>query len=133
MVEAVMLWNEPNNLSHWDFKSDPEWKAFAEMAIAGARAARQVNPDLPIVLGGISPIDPHFMQLMASHGVLDHVDIVALHGFPLDWNHWNVYEWPQKLDEIRAVTSKPIWVSEVGASSFGAEEVQVFGLQKMAE
>ena len=23
MVEAVMLWNEPNNLSHWDFKIDP--------------------------------------------------------------------------------------------------------------
>ena len=133
MVEAVMLWNEPNNLSHWDFKTDPEWKVFAEMAIAGAQAVRRINPEIPIVLGGISPIDPHFMKLMASHGVLDHVDVVAVHGFPLDWNHWNVYEWPQKLDEIRAVTSKPIWVSEVGASSFGAEEVQVFGLQKMAE
>ena len=24
----------------------------------------------------------------ADHGVLDHVDVVALHGFPLDWNHW---------------------------------------------
>ncbi len=35
MVEAVMLWNEPNNLSHWDFKLDPEWKMFAEMAKAG--------------------------------------------------------------------------------------------------
>ncbi len=57
MVEAVMLWNEPNNLSHWDFKIDPEWKKFAEMAIAGARAVRQVNPEMKIVLGGISPID----------------------------------------------------------------------------
>ena len=44
MVEAVMLWNEPNNLSHWDFKSDPEWKAFAQTAIAGAKAIRRVNP-----------------------------------------------------------------------------------------
>src|SRR5213082_371352 len=35
--------------------------------------------------------------------------------------------------EIRAVTAKPVWVSEAGASSFGAEEVQVFGLHKMAE
>ena len=25
MVEAVMLWNEPNNLSHWDFKIDSEY------------------------------------------------------------------------------------------------------------
>jgi beta-xylosidase len=133
MVEAVMLWNEPNNLSHWDFKIDPTWKMFADMAIAGARAVRQVNPELKIVLGGISPIDPNFVQLMASYGVLDAVDVVAVHGFPLDWNHWSIHEWPHKLDEVRAVTNKPIWVSEAGASSFGAEEVQVFGLQKTAE
>lgn len=133
MVEAVMLWNEPNNLSHWDFKTDPEWKAFAQTVIAGAQAIRKVNPAIPIVLGGISPIDPNFMQLMKSLGVLDNVDVVAIHGFPLDWNHWNINEWPQKLDEIRAITDKPIWVSEAGASSFGAEEVQVFGLQKTAE
>ena len=25
MVEAVMLWNEPNNLSHWDFNLDPDF------------------------------------------------------------------------------------------------------------
>ncbi|HEX4663966.1 MAG TPA: beta-xylosidase [Terriglobales bacterium] len=133
MVEAVMLWNEPNNLSHWDFKIDPEWKMFAEMAIVAAKAIRRVNPELPIVLGGISPIDPHFIRLMASHGVLDAVDVVAVHGFPLDWNHWNVNEWPAKLDEVREVTKLPIWISEVGASSFGAEEVQLFGLQRMAE
>jgi beta-xylosidase len=133
MVEAVMLWNEPNNLSHWDFNIDPTWKMFADMAIAGAKAVRRVNPDLKIVLGGISPIDPNFVQLMKSYGVLDEIDIVAVHGFPLDWNHWSIHEWPHKLDEIRAVTEKPVWVSEAGASSFGAEEVQVFGLQKTAE
>jgi beta-xylosidase len=133
MIDSVMLWNEPNNFSHWDFKVDPEWKRFAEMAIAGARAVRQVNPALKIVLGGISPIDPNFIRLMGNHGVLDQVDVVALHGFPLDWNHWQVREWPEKIQEVRTVTSKPIWVSEAGASSFGAEEVQLFGLQRTAE
>src|SRR5512140_987772 len=133
MVEAVMLWNEPNNLSHWDFKIDPEWKAFADMAIAAAKAIRRVNPEIPIVLGGISPIDPNFVRLMGSHGVLDHVDVVALHGFPLDWNHWQIHEWPKKIEEVRAVTKLPIWVSEVGVSTFGAEEVQEFGLQRTAE
>lgn len=133
MVEAVMLWNEPNNLSHWDFKMDPDWKIFAEMVIAASRAIRRENPDLPVVLGGISPIDPHFIELMGSHGVLDAVDVVAVHGFPLDWNHWQIHEWPTKINEIRAVTRKPVWVSEAGVSSFGAEEVQVFGLQRTAE
>lgn len=132
MVEAVMLWNEPNNMSHWDFKIDQEWSMFAEMAIAGAEAVRRANPDVKIVLGGISPIDPHYMQRMVNFGVIDAVDVVAVHGFPLDWNHWNIHEWPKKLDEIRAVTHKPIWVSEAGASSFGAEEVQAFGLEATA-
>jgi beta-xylosidase len=132
MVEAVMLWNEPNNLSHWDFKLDPDWRKFAEMILASAAQIRRVNPKLRIVLGGISPIDADFVRLMGSYGVLEAVDVVAVHGFPLDWNHWNIHCWPDKLAEIRAVTSKPVWVSEAGASSFGAEEVQLFGLQKTA-
>jgi beta-xylosidase len=133
MVEALMLWNEPNNLSHWDFRLDSNWKRFAEMVIAASRAVRHENPGLPIVLGGISPIDPNFIELMGRHGVLDAVDLVAVHGFPLDWNHWSIHEWPSKIEEIRGVTRKPVWVSEAGVSSFGAEEVQVFGLGRTAE
>jgi hypothetical protein len=34
-----------------------------------------------------------------------------VHGFPLDWNHWQIHEWPDKLAEIRAVTSLPLWYS----------------------
>ena len=80
MVEAMMLWNEPNNLSHWDFKLDSDWRMFAEMVTTASRAVRRENPDLPLVLGGISPIDPNFITLMKSHGVLDAVDVVAVHG-----------------------------------------------------
>jgi beta-xylosidase len=134
MVEAVMLWNEPNNLSHWDFKIDPEWKMFAEMLLKGSQAIRRVNPTVKLVLGGISPIDPNFINLLDSHGVMDAIDVVAVHGFPLDWNHWNINEWPGKIEEIREqAKGKPVWVSEAGASSFGADEVQAFGLQRTAE
>jgi len=133
MIEAVMLWNEPNNKSHWDFLIDPEWTRFAEMITCAADAIREANPDLPQVLGGISPIDPGFMENMKRQGVLDKLDAVAVHGFPLDWNHWQLNDWPDKLKEIQAVTDLPLWVSEVGVSTFGAEEVQVFGVQRTAE
>jgi beta-xylosidase len=133
MVEAMMLWNEPNNLSHWDFHIDQGWTKFAQMVRLASEAIRSVNTATTIVLGGTSPIDPHFIKLMDSLGVLDAVDVVALHGFPLDWNHWSIQEWPNKIAEIKAVTTKPVWVSEAGVSSFGAEEVQVFGLEKTAE
>jgi beta-xylosidase len=133
MIEAVMLWNEPNNLSHWDFELDPEWKIFSEMTSLAADALHSLHPAIPIVLGGISPIDPRFIQRMKNQGVLDKVDVIAVHGFPLDWNHWQIHEWPCKLNEIRDVSNLPIWVSEVGVSTFGAEEVQLFGLKRTME
>lgn len=130
MVEAVVLWNEPNNLSHWNFKLDPGWERFAAMVKAAATAIRAVNPQLRIVLGGVSSCDCDFLRLMKSYGVMEYVDTVAVHGFPLDWNHWSVNEWPAKVAEAQEVTGKPIWVSEVGVSSFGAEEVQAFGVER---
>ncbi len=133
MIEAVMFWNEPNNLSHWDFQIDPEWRMFADMVKTAGSAVVAENPRLARVLGGISPIDPNFMSNMGRQGVFDYVDVVAVHGFPLDWNHWTIHEWPEKLREIRSVTNLPLWVSEVGVSSFGAEEVQEFGLRRTAE
>jgi beta-xylosidase len=133
MIEAVMLWNEPNNKSHWDPEIDPDWFLFSEMVKQASRAIRAEAPDLPQVLGGISPIDPVFMQHMQARGVLDGLDAVAVHGFPLDWNLWPIHDWPQKIAEIRAVTHLPVWVSEVGVSSFGAEEVQAWGCRRTAE
>src|SRR5205814_436634 len=101
MLEAVMLWNEPNNLSHWDFHLDPDWSRFAAMTKCAAQAVREENPELKIALGGISPIDPNFIELLGSYGVLDAVDVVAVHGFPLDWNHWSIHHWPENIAEIK--------------------------------
>jgi len=133
MIEAAMLWNEPNNLSHWNFEVDPGWNIFAGMVNRAATAIRAECPGLTRVLGGMSPIDPGFLQVLEKKCVLSHVDAVAVHGFPLDWNHWSIHEWPGKLQEISAVTNLPLWVSEVGVSTFGADEVQVFGLRRTAE
>jgi beta-xylosidase len=103
LIEAAMIWNEPNNKSHWDPEIDPDWSKFAEMAGLAARAIRDVNPDVKRVLGGISPIDPSFIRRLEGHELLGDLDVIALHGFPLDWNLWNINEWPQRIEEIRAV------------------------------
>jgi beta-xylosidase len=133
MIEAAKIWNEPNNKSHWDLQLDPDWARFAETAIAAGKAIRSAHPTLPRVLGGISPIDPAFINNMKARGVLDHVDAIAVHGFPLDWNLWTIDEWPDKLAEIQALVAVPLWVTEVGVSSFGADEVQAWGLKRTAE
>src|SRR5690349_18886740 len=134
MIEAAMIWNEPNNKSHWDPEIDPEWSIFADMAIQASRAIRQVNPEVKRVLGGISPIDPFFIDRLKNKGVLDEIDVVAIHGFPLDWNLWPIDEWPQRIADIESVVPGGVLsVTEVGAGRFGAEDVQQFGLNRSAE
>ncbi len=133
MIEAAMIWNEPNNKSHWDPEVDPDWSRFGELVTRAGAAIRSVNPSLPRVLGGMSPIDPQFLRKLEDYGAMEALDAVAVHGFPLDWNLWSIHDWPAKLAEITTVTRKPVWVSEVGVSSFGAEEVQAWGLTRTAE
>jgi beta-xylosidase len=133
VIEAVKLWNEPNNKSHWNFEIDPGWSLFGRMAMLAGDAVRGENATLTRVLGGLSPIDAAFVRNLQAQGVLDHVDALAVHGFPLDWNHWQIDEWPARLAEIQALTDLPVWVTEVGVSTFGAEEVQEFGLRRTAE
>ena len=133
MIEAVKFWNEPNNKSHWDLELDPGWVRFAEMATLAAQAVKAESRGLTRVLGGISPIDASFMAMLRDAGALRDMDAVAVHGFPLDWNHWQIDKWPDKLLEIQAVTPLPVWVTEVGVSTFGAEEVQDWGLKRTAE
>lgn len=133
MIEAAMIWNEPNNKSHWDPEIDPDWRMFADHVIAAGKAIRDVNPKMTRVLGGMSPIDTHWLKRVEAHGALEQVDVVAVHGFPLDWNLWPLNAWPDKIAEIKSVTDKPVWVTEVGVSSFGAEEVQQFGIERTIE
>jgi beta-xylosidase len=133
MIEAAMIWNEPNNKSHWDLEADPGWTIFARLAHLAGQAIAAENPRLTRVLGGMSPIDTSFLNTLQVQGGLDEVDAVAVHGFPLDWNHWPITHWPAKIAEIKACTALPVWVSEVGVSTFGAEEVQEWGLRRTVE
>lgn len=128
-----MLWNEPNNLSHWDFGIDQGWRIYAEMVKQAGAAVRAENPRLTRVLGGMSPIDPGFIRSLDGQGALEEVDVVAVHGFPLDWNLWSVDDWPRKLACVREATHLPVWVTEVGVSTYANEHVQKLGLVQTAE
>ncbi len=131
MIDSIVFWNEPNNLSHWDRVLDPRWDRFTTMIrLAGERLA-SVAPTMPRVLGGISPIDPSFMQQLFDLGIGDAIDVVAVHGFPFDWNHWHVDEWPTRIAQLQEVCAgKPIWATEVGASCFVSPALQAWALDR---
>jgi len=131
MIEAITLWNEPNHLSHWDRELDPDWSTFSRMCVLAAEAIRARSSAVRIVLGGISPIDPLFVRQLRAHGLLAHLDVVGVHGFPFDWNLWHAEEWPRKVAEIRAEAGLPVWITEAGASSWASELNMAWAVRRL--
>jgi beta-xylosidase len=134
VIEAVVLWNEPNNLSHWDRSLDPDWALFAEMIRQAGERLGHLAPGLPRVLGGVSPMDPSFIRNLFGRGLEETIDVVAVHGFPLDWNRWHLSEWSKRIDAVRQVSSrKPVWVTEVGASTLVSPSLQAWATDTILE
>lgn len=122
--EYVELWNEPNNLSEWDWTLDPHWTSFGEMIGCAAYWAKQLGKKT--VLGGMSPIDGHWLCRMFELGVMDYIDVVGIHGFPdifdYTWKGWqkNIQMVRELLDERKS--SCEIWVTEAGFSTWQHDE-----------
>jgi CDP-paratose 2-epimerase len=118
--EYVELWNEPNNLSEWDWMMDPGWLMFAEMIGNAAYWARHLGKKT--VLGGMSPIDPEWLGLMCDYGLLPLIDAVGVHGFPGAWE--DIWEgWPTHVAKVRELLdrrgfSPEIWITETGYSTW---------------
>ena len=126
--EWVELWNEPNNPVEYDFTHDYSWNKFCRMIDMAAYWAKHRGKKT--VLGGMSPIDPSWLQLMAERGTLENIDAVGIHGFPDVFDQqWN--GWEEKLIEVRRVLDnfglqKEIWISEVGFSTWQHDEVKQY-------
>ena len=124
----VELWNEPNNKIEYDFTLDYSWNKFAEMIKMAAYWAKQRGKKT--ALGGMSPIDPNWLHMMAEQGVLENIDAVGIHGFPhvfdQQWNGWeeniNGVKWV--LDKFNL--KKEIWISEAGFSTWQNDEVKQY-------
>jgi CDP-paratose 2-epimerase len=141
------LWNEPNNRLKWDFPHyDPQWKKFGEMVGAAAYWARQRGRST--VLGGMIPVDHHWLNLMESYGVLQYIDVVAIHGFPGMWwpgqPNWDWHDhwagWDAKIAYVAEHSGgRPVWVTETGLATWDLAlqrvskyELQVQMLQEAA-
>ncbi|SDB18275.1 CDP-paratose 2-epimerase [Desulfonatronum thiosulfatophilum] len=122
----VELWNEPNNRAEYDFTFDQNWTIFSEMIGKAAYWMRQLGKKT--VLGGMSPVDPNWLEIMYQNGVMQYVDAVGFHGFP------NVFDpmwqgWAKNAERIRKVIdryggSQEIWLTEAGFSTWQHDEQQ---------
>ena len=122
--EHVELWNEPNNIAEWDWRLDLDWLAFTEMIAAAAFWVRKRGKRS--VLGGMSPLDPNWLNLLAARGGLRDMDVVGIHGFPGTWEvAWE--GWPATVAKVQEVLERhqleaEIWITEAGYSTWRNDE-----------
>ncbi|MCU7523996.1 MAG: NAD-dependent epimerase/dehydratase family protein [Ignavibacteria bacterium] len=122
--EWAELWNEPNNLYDWDWRLDPSWEVFTEMI--GSAAQFLKKKEIKTVLGGMSPIDPNWIELLCQRNIMQHFDAVGIHGFPGTWEFdWS--EWPDAISKVREVLSRnkmnpEIWITAAGYSTWRHDE-----------
>ncbi|KAA9345578.1 SDR family NAD(P)-dependent oxidoreductase [Adhaeribacter soli] len=122
--EYVELWNEPNNKAAYDYTLDQNWNRFAEMVGGAAYWARQRGKKT--VLGGMSPVDPNWLQLMFDRGVMQYIDAVGIHGFPDVFDQqWE--GWEEQVKAVREIlktnhSQAEVWITEAGFSTWQHDE-----------
>ena len=145
-VVAVEVWNEPNYKNFWRPNADqPE--RWAQLVQAAAQATADVDPNIPIITGGLGSAlksnpdaapnigmeeRPYLEAAYASLPALpQYVDGIGVHAYagnlaPSDPSVWNRYR--GSLTDIRAARDardpgKPLWVTETGYHTQGSVAV----------
>jgi CDP-paratose 2-epimerase len=131
--EELALWNEPNSLYEWNFRQyDPKWKKFGEMVSMAAHWAKQRQRTT--VLGGMMPVDHTWLELMRDYGVLESIDVIAIHAFPEMWwpdfPNWEWYDrwngWEERVAYIAEhAGGRPIWVLETGLATWDPKHERI--------
>jgi CDP-paratose 2-epimerase len=123
----VQLWNEPNWKPYWEWDLDPDGKLYAEMA---GQAADVVHAHgKKAAMGGLSPYEHEWIELMNTHGLLPKMDAIGIHYSP-SWKdqrrRW--YGWETELKSARShlkgLDSERIevWIAESGFSTVAEAE-----------
>ena len=148
---AIQSWNEPNLVDFW--KPKPNAKRAAEITAAANEAVEAVDPEVPVLFGGLAPLYetiPRKREIAYDEFLRDayeavgrgHWDAVAMHPFPRFRNRDGFLgDILDHLDTVRAALKKsrargtPIWVTEIGLSTAGpfpyTAEEQADGLTRI--
>lgn len=145
---GIEIWNEQNFSMFWRGKIDPG--LYGDMLAASAKAIHRVDPEMPVVLGGLAaltersagpddmPFAPYLAKLYRS-GAMEGVDAIAYHPYPGGGPGSRFLrviriQIGNLLDVMTAHNDpdRPIWITETGLSTAGpvpfSEAQQASGL-----
>lgn len=122
--EWVELWNEPNNQSEYDYTLDRHWSVFTDMIGKAAYWMKQLHKKT--LLGGMSPVDPNWLQLLYNREVMNYIDVIGIHHFPHVFDDkW--YGWEHLINQVKEIIQQnngqqKIWITETGYSTWQHDE-----------
>lgn len=111
------VWNEPDLEQFW--KETPNPANYTTLLRATYQEIKNINPDLQVLLGGLSGIPYEYIEGVYQAGGKDCFDIMAVHP----------YRYPETpearslkddLDKLRKLMAeygdadKPVWITEIG-------------------
>lgn len=118
-IHSWEIWNEPDNPSYWGGTVDQ----FADLLAAGASAVHETDPNANIVMGGLA-WDLNFLEGVLVHPTaMAHVDVINLHNYYETWSSDPLERIPEYVGRAHDILRQhgfdlPIWMAEVGYSSF---------------
>lgn len=135
---GIEVWNEENAVQFFPPRPDPA--RYTELLSAADRAVKGVDPDLPVVSGGLLPApasnryvtaDGQFLRAMYAAGAAGSMDAIGAHPYPLTaapggGSRYDLGAMEGYLQRLRAVrdaagqSSTPIWITELGVSTESA-------------
>lgn len=92
-VQYIIIWNEPNLSFEWGYRQ-PDPEAYTELLRRSYLAAKEVNPEVQILVAGLAPTlapegsewgmdDLLYLERMYEAGAADYFDGMAIHAYGL--------------------------------------------------
>lgn len=128
-LAAVEIWNEPDNPSGSYFTSSNPVADYAALLKAAYPAAKEGDPNVPVLAGSLAGTDVTFLQQLYAAGIQGYYDGIAVHAYcgtdapgatPAGGDIR--FEFQAGLEAIHALQlqhgdTTPIWVTEFGWDS----------------
>ncbi len=114
-IFAVEVWNEENHPGFWP---NPNPVDFAPVMRAAFESARETDPSVRVVLGGLAGVDISYIRALYNEGCKPYFDVMAVH--PYTWPEPPEGSLDVQLMALRKLMAefgdgdKPIWITEIG-------------------
>jgi polysaccharide biosynthesis protein PslG len=118
-LAALEIWNEPNLEEDRFFIAPDEPRAYAELVKASYAAAKEGDPDVPVLAGALAYGNDEWVRRLYANGIRGHYDGLSVHPYNVGRPRpgaWSGIEWARRLQR-EAGDNTPLWLTEFGWST----------------